>query len=226
MNEMMDLLRELEALGITEELLMTVGVILGIALIVSGIVSLLLYIFKASGLHTIAKRRGIRHAWLAWVPVADNWVAGSLSDQYKQTVKGKASYNRTILLVLAILAGVMSLVSSGLSLGVLAETFEYLADGDLEGLAYVGTLAGGSSELLSRLYQALELAHLVFWSITLYDIYSSACPQNKVAFLVLGIIFPVTVPFFLFYNRKKDEGMKIPEPEGYIPPADTGVEYL
>ena len=226
MNEMTEILRELEAAGLTREILAVVGVVLGITLLITAVVSLLLYIFKAAGLHAIARRRGIRHAWLAWIPLADYWVAGSLSDQYRTTVLNKKSWNRIILPALGVLTGVLSLAASGMSLGVLAEMFEYLADGDLQGLVYASTLVGGTGELMSLLYDVLDIALLVFWSIALYDIYSSACPKYKVAFLVLGIIFPVTIPFFLFYNRKKDEGMRIPEVEGEIPPADSTVEYL
>lgn len=226
MNEMMDMIRELEALGLNEEMLVMAGGIVLVVFLIVGMINVGLYIFRAAGIYTIAKRRGIRHAWLAWLPVAYYWTAGSISDQYKTSVKGKSSCNRIILLVLAIVGGVVSLAVSGMTLGVVAEMFEYLADGDLQGLAYAGTLATGSSELLSLLYDVLDLALVIFWHISLYDIYSSACPQNKVAFLVLGIIFPVTVPFFLFYNRKKDEGMRIPQPEGDIPPADTATEYL
>ena len=226
MNELTQLFRELEAAGVTREIMTVIGLVLGISLLVWAVVSLLLYIFKAAGLYTIAKRRGIRHAWLSWIPVADYWVAGSLSDQYRTTVLNKKAFNRIILPVLAVLAGVLTLATSGMSLGVIAEMFEYLADGDLQGLVYATTLVGGTSELMTLLYDVLDIALLVFWSIALYDIYSSACPKYKVAFLVLGIIFPVTIPFFLFYNRKKDEGMRIPEVEGESPLADSTVEYL
>lgn len=34
-------------------------------------ISLVFYIFESLGLYTIAKRRGIRHPWLSWVPLGN-----------------------------------------------------------------------------------------------------------------------------------------------------------
>ena len=43
--------------------------------------------------------------------------------------------------------------------------------------------------------------------MALYDVYRSMDPSNSVLFLVLSILFGVTEPFFLFFNRNKDLGM-------------------
>ena len=55
------------------------GVIFGVSLIF-GIVS---YIFRGIGLYQIAKRRRIHHPWLSWIPVGDQWILGSVADQYQ-----------------------------------------------------------------------------------------------------------------------------------------------
>ena len=51
--------------------------------------------------------------------------------------------------------------------------------------------------------------------------YSLLDPGNCVLFLVLSIIFNVTEPFFLFFNRNKDLGMppRRQEPQ-YVPPQE------
>lgn len=232
MDELMEVFSMLEQSGLETEVLMIVGIVALVFALISGVFSLALYILKAKGIYTIAKRRGIRRAWLAWIPLADYWVAGSLSDQYKHSVKGKSACSRYILPVLAVVSGLVALVSSGVSLGTVTEVIECIMDNDLESIAYAGTLATGSSGLLGLLADGLDIAMLVFWQITLYDIYAAANPRYAVTFLVLGIIFPVTIPFFLFFNRKKDEGMRIPQepvtPAGYIA-GDAGnppTEYL
>ena len=53
------------------------------------LVGLALYVLRAVGLYKLAKNRAIRCAWLAWVPVASDWILGSVSDQYQYVVKGK-----------------------------------------------------------------------------------------------------------------------------------------
>ena len=59
--------------------------IFGVVCLVFAVLS---YIFRSVGLYTMAGRRGIRNPWLAWVPVADQWLLGCLSDQYQTLVRG------------------------------------------------------------------------------------------------------------------------------------------
>ena len=58
------------------------------------LVSLAVYIFSALGLYTIAQRRGLRNSWLAWIPVANVWILGSLSDQYRYVVRNEVRSKR------------------------------------------------------------------------------------------------------------------------------------
>ena len=61
------------------------GVFSGVPTTLIGIAT---YVLSALGLYTIAKRRGLNHPWLAWIPVASAWIVGSLSDQYRYVVNG------------------------------------------------------------------------------------------------------------------------------------------
>ena len=51
------------------------------------------------------------------------------------------------------------------------------------------------------------VAAAVIRFIALYDVFRSLDPDNAVLFLVLSILFGITEPFFLFFNRDKDAGM-------------------
>lgn len=51
--------------------------------------AVLVYVFYSLGLYTIAKRRGLRYYGLAWVPIADYWILGSIADQYHNAHTGK-----------------------------------------------------------------------------------------------------------------------------------------
>lgn len=223
----MDFLDILYEMGLdraaVEVLSMFLGVILA-GVVIGLILGLVLYILQAAGLHAIAKRRNIGGAWLAWIPVAQYWVAGSISDQYKRTVKGKSSANRIIMLVLALAGWVISVITGATVISLLGRILTATANNDMQELSYTVTMLSGGSSLMSILSSVLSIALFVFWQISLYDIYSSSCPKNNVVLLILGIIFSVTTPFFLFFNRKKDEGMKIPQP--IEPPVyDDGFRY-
>lgn len=52
----------------------------GIGAVFSSLIYFAVFVFTAVALYTLAKNRGIRHPWLAWIPVANVWILGSLSD--------------------------------------------------------------------------------------------------------------------------------------------------
>ena len=83
------------------------------------ILSAVLYVLQAVGLYTLAQRRGIRYAWLAWVPVGSLWVLASLADDYQARVRGKQrkmrlwlplAYGLTLVLLAVTLVGMYQMV--------------------------------------------------------------------------------------------------------------------
>ena len=66
----------------------------------------------------------------------------------------------------------------------------------------------------------LSIALMVFQWMSLYDLYSSCIPKHNVLFLILSIFISATRPFFIFFNREKDEGMP-PRKADYTPQDPT-----
>lgn len=212
MEDFADILYEM---GMNSDGIEALAMILGfvtVGLVIGLVVGLVLYVLKAVGLYSMAKRRNVGGAWLAWIPIGQYWVAGAIADQYKKTVKGKSSSNRIIMLVLALLGWVVSGIAGSVMMSSLIQMLTAIVNEDVQELSYIITVLSGSSSLVSMLSSGLSIALLVFWQISLYNIYASSCPKHSVLFLILGIFFEVTVPFFLFCNRKKDEGMKVSQP--------------
>ena len=192
---------ELPTVGMDEEAM----IVLGVMLVFLGIVlvcCLVGWILSSVGLHKIAKRRGIAHAWLAWIPVGCYWVLGSVSDQYQHLVQGKITSRRKILLILSLVSMLIGMCngvfSAFLSTGVLTEE---------EAGAFV--LLSAIPNILGA---GIGIATMVFFHICNYDFDRSCNPRNAVVFLVLGIVLPVCQPFFYFACRKKDLGMVVPQP--------------
>lgn len=195
--------------GADEELLLLVAGIVGIVALVIALVSLVGYVFRSLGLYTIAKRRGIRNPWLAWLPIGYYWIAGSIADQYQYVVNGQVKNRRKILLILSLVGVAVSSLVSTMATGSFVLT---MGEVSVEQLASLGTMG----TLLNLVTSGLEIATFVFWQIALYDLYTSCTPKNNVLFLVLGIIFGITIPFFIFAVRNKEEGM---------PPRREETEY-
>lgn len=72
-------------------------------MIFTSALSIVSYVLLAWGLYTIAKRRGINKPWLAWIPVANIWMLGCISDQYRQVARGQVKTKRKAMLTLAII---------------------------------------------------------------------------------------------------------------------------
>ena len=102
------------------------GIFSGVPTTLIGIAT---YVLSALGLYTIAKRRGLNHPWLAWIPVASAWIVGSLSDQYRYVVNGENKSKRKVLLTLNIITTVLSLVMVACGIGMVAQALIGAAGG-------------------------------------------------------------------------------------------------
>lgn len=173
-------------------------------LVVALVIGLTIWVFKALALQRIAKRRGISNGWLSWLPVGQDWIIGSISDQYQYLVHGKVCNKRKLLLWFS--AG--TLVSSIVNLIL---TFQIIGMGVNAGLygyqdfAVFGTSVGYTLTML--LIIGVGITCYVLRCIAMYNLYRSCEPKNAVAYLVLGIFFVFLEPVFLFICRNKDQGM-------------------
>ena len=180
------------------------------------------YVLRAMGFYTIAKRRGINHPWMSWVPVVDLWVLGCISDQFQYVVKGKNKNKRKWLLGLNIALAVVYVVFFVI-FGVMMYNAIVTATGGAGEDAVLEAVLGSAVALMVCFLpmMVIAIAVMVIRYFAMYDLYTSCSPQNNVLFLVLSIFFTVTEPFFVFFIRKKDGGMPPrrtePQPQAYIP---------
>ena len=174
----------------------------------SGLFSIACYVLSSLALYTLAARRGIRKAWLSWIPMLNVWILGSLSDQYRYVVKGQIKSKRKILLILNLTAFLLSAVLMGLVIFMAVQTVMQMFGGSSNRMVWnliTGPIIAAAGFAIPL--AGVSIAALVFRYMALYDIYTSMDPANNVLFLVLSIFFSVTEPFFLFFNRNKDNGM-------------------
>ena len=174
---------------------------------------LALYALRAVGLYKLAKNRALRCAWLAWVPIAGDWILGSISDQYQYVVKGRIKYNRFVLLILSAvtvtLGGVVSVLSEEVIVNLLGRL---IFGGGNVNTARLMVVVG-----LTALCAAVRLAYRVFSLMAHFDLYRSCTDKYSVIYLVLAIFFRFLEPVFVFACRNKDEGM---------PPRKTEPVYV
>lgn len=171
--------------------------------------SVLCYVLYGIGLQTIAKRRGIRNGWMAWLPIVNGWILGSISDQYQYLVKGKIKNRRKYLLFLQI--------------GITVLNALYGASAVVQVLYAVPV---GGYLVCRYAVAAFSVILAVIEYFAYFDLYRSCKPDRKVVYLILSIVLPVTLPFFVFSCRELDGGMpprkqpqipREPEPENAYP---------
>lgn len=201
------------------------------------LISLAVYVFTALGLYTLAQRRGLRNPWLAWIPVANVWILGSLSDQYRYVVRGQVRSKRKVLLTLNIISAVMGLVMTVVIVAAVVRWVFSFQAGASE-TEIVNAILGSVMGVLALCvpWAGVAIASAVLSYMALYDIYTSCDPANNTVYLVLSILFSFTQAIFLFLCRNRDDGMpprRDAQPQ-YRPPVqepwqqqDTdGTNYL
>jgi uncharacterized membrane protein len=179
-----------------------VGAVLGFLLVFYLLIlafGVLPYVLQSLGMYTIAKRRGIHNPWLAWLPVGNIWILGSISDQYQYVVKGRVRNRRKILVGLLVAAlAVMFLMYAGIFGMALG------AAGAADVLAGVGI---AQTLIMALTMIVVVIIVLVIGFMAMYDLYRSCDPDNAVLYLVLSVFFEFLQPVLLFICRKKDGGM-------------------
>lgn len=185
-----------------------IGSVAGSVLIISLMISIAFFLLKGYNLFGIARRRGLKKAWLSWIPVGQDWIRGSISDQYCYLTAGKIQHRRVILSVVSAVylilgtAGVIMMIRH-LSLAVAGMIG--LGNPHQAGyhLSHVIITAGS----LGFVTIFIWIARIILHHMCMYDLYRSADPNNDTVMTVLGIVVPVLEIFFLFYVREKDDGM-------------------
>ena len=210
-----------------EELMGVMTIIDLFTSLLSFCVSITTYVLTAWGLYTIAQRRGIEKPWLAWIPVVNVWTLGCISDQYRYVVKGENKSKRKVLLGLQIAMAVCVVIFVVLCGSVIFE-IAGMAMGNIseEAIAMAALKSVGGVLLMIIPMTGISIAQMIVYYMALYDVYTSCDPKNNVVFLVLSILFNITMPFFVFFSRKKDFGMppRRQEPMYYMPQQQSWQE--
>lgn len=189
------------------------------------LLSIVSYVLTALALYIIARRRGLKNPWLAWIPVADSWLLGSLSDQYRYVVKGEHKSKRKILLFFRILITILCLSLFGLLISLCFHAIGGMMRGANPGTMQQILWQATNLLIVCLPLMGISIAYAVFRYMALYDIYKSLDPENCALFLVLSILFGITEPFFLFFSRNKDDGMPPRrEPAQSAPGGDDRVD--
>lgn len=173
-----------------------------------GLFFLINYVLTAIGLHTVAAKRKLPMAWLAWIPVGNSWVLGSIID-YHTRLRGFKQKWRIVLPVLSLMVlfvcAVMFLSMMGLIIPLLEITSTRYVNPEEVFLSIIGPylIFYISYFLLIIVTSVLSTCQ----TVCIYKVFEETVPNKAVSFFVLSMLIPLASGVCLILCRKSKLGV-------------------
>ncbi len=192
-------------LGLPEELVSFFFTFFIGAIAVSAVIGIAIYLLESISVYKMAKSAEIKNPWLAFVPVANDWVFGTLAEKYK---KKNGTKSARFGIILPVLEGIVLIESIALTI------FTVISVKEITGYALdaVNTSAEMAPEQFMSLIPviilyfaliAVAISYAVVFFIALWRVYSSFDKSNATLYIVLSVIFTISVPIILFIIRNR-----------------------
>lgn len=172
---------------------------------ISLLIGLALYLLESIGVYKMAKSAEIKNPWLAFIPVANDWVFGTLAEKYK---KKNGTKSARFGIILPVLEGIVLIETIALTI------FTVISIKEITG--YALDAVNTSSEMAPEQFMSLipviilyfalmavAFAYAVVFFIALWRVYSSFDKSNATLYIVLSVIFTISVPIILFIIRNR-----------------------
>lgn len=175
------------------------------AIAVSAVIGIAIYLLESISVYKMAKSAEIKNPWLAFIPVANDWVFGTLAEKYK---KKNGTKSARFSIILPVLEGIVLIETIALTI------FTVISVKEITGYALdaVNTSAEMAPEQFMSLIpviilyfalMAVAIAYAVVFFIALWRVYYSFDKSNATLYIVLSIIFTISVPIILFIIRNR-----------------------
>ena len=195
----------LAELGLPEEVVSFFFTFFVGAIAVSAVIGIAIYLLESISVYKMAKSAEIKNPWLAFVPVANDWVFGTLAEKYK---KKNGTKSARFGIILPVLEGIVLIETIALTI------FTVISVKEITGYALdaVNTSAEMAPEQFMSLIPviilyfaliAVAIAYAVVFFIALWRVYSSFDKSNATLYIVLSVIFSISVPIILFIIRNR-----------------------
>lgn len=175
------------------------------AIAVSAVIGIAIYLLESISVYKMAKSAQIKNPWLAFIPVANGWVYGTLAEKYK---KKNGTKSARFGIILPVLEGIVLIEAIALTI------FTVISIKEITG--YALDAVNTSSEMAPEQFMSLipviilyfalmavAFAYAVVFFIALWRVYSSFDKSNATLYIVLSVVFTISVPIILFIIRNR-----------------------
>lgn len=192
---------------LTEAFTITPQTALLIALAIGCSAWLTLFVLQGVGIYTMAKRRGLKKRFFAFIPFVNIWYIGKLAGEcrfFSQRVKRAGMYAMITQMITTLLT----------FLAIAAELFLWFKHGapvqDMQqGIIYWSGLTG-FSQTVSRFYDIsgyllpiFQLVSEVFLLVLVMGLYKKYTPQNYMGLSFLTLFVPISRFIIIFVLRNR-----------------------
>ncbi len=157
---------------------------------VIGISGLVSYIFTSLSYYTIAQRRQISNPWLAWIPVGNYWIIGSIADDYDKR-NGINRNWRKVLLTLALIifsafiVFYITFIVFCISMAVSTDFSSFTGAPPLEFISLIIFMYIG---LFIAVIPSIALSACSY--VCIYKVFESTVPEKSLKYFLLSLLVP------------------------------------
>ncbi len=175
------------------------------AIAVSAVIGIAIYLLESISVYKMAKSAEIKNPWLAFIPVANDWVFGTLAEKYK---KKNGTKSARFGIILPVLEGIVLIEAIALTI------FTVISVKEITG--YALDAVNTSAEMVPEQFMSLipviilyfaliavAISYAVVFFIALWRVYSSFDKPNATLYIVLSVVFTISVPIILFIIRNR-----------------------
>ena len=175
------------------------------AIAVSAVIGIAIYLLESISVYKMAKSAEIKNPWLAFIPVANDWVFGTLAEKYK---KKNGTKSARFGIILPVLEGIVLMETIALTI------FTVISVKEITG--YALDAVNTSSEMAPEQFvslipviilyfalMAVAFANIIVFYVALWRIYSAFDKPNATLYIVLSVVFTISVPIILFIIRNR-----------------------
>lgn len=181
-------------------------------MLVSAALGLAQYIMTSLSLYTIADRRCINNPWLAWLPIGNVWIIGSIAD-YHDRRNGINNKWRIALLALYLVFIGLFLVCY-ISLIVAVISFGIMSEAEIVGEEIVGEVIGAILPpylgLIVSVFAAAAMQ--ACQTVCTYKVFETTVPEKALRYFLISVLVPLGSPICLMKCRNSLNGVPVPPP--------------
>lgn len=163
------------------------------------------YIITSISLHSIASRRNIPNPWMAWIPVASNWIIGSIVD-YHNDKKGIKNIWRKVLLCLSLIYVIgFAMIMVAIFIILFINVFNSADELSLYTIICIIAIY-----LLYFVVIVAAMAYQISTYICLYKIFEELAPKKAIKYILLSVLVPLASAFCLLKCKDSLNGIDFP----------------